>query len=84
MADNKPAFGEWQPESTAPVNAAVLIYVEDWEHYGYGVCRAIKVDMGSGIRWHACAWGIGRDVPMDRVRWWMPLPEPPKEGEGTR
>ena len=50
-----PAFGEWQPESTAPTNAAVLIYVEDWEHYGYGVCRAIKVDVGTGIRWHACA-----------------------------
>lgn len=73
-------MSQWQPEHTAPLNKAVLIYIENWEHYGYGVCRAIKVDMGSGIRWHTCAWGVGRDVTADRVKCWMPLPEPPKEG----
>lgn len=50
MPDNTPKFGEWQPESTAPFNAAVLIHVEDWEHYGYGVCRA-----NQGRHGHWCA-----------------------------
>ena len=68
----------WQPIETAPYNTAVLVYVPNWEHYGAGVYRAIRVNMGSGIRWHSSAWACGRDFGSDvQPTHWMPLPAAP-------
>lgn len=70
----------WQPIATCPVNAAVLIYVPNGEHYGHGVYRAILCDFGSGRRWHTTGRHVGRDLidEADAPTHWMPLPEPPQ------
>jgi hypothetical protein len=73
----------WQPIETAPVNTSVLVFLSNWEHYGPGIYRAIRVDMGTGRRWHTTAWAIGRDLSADlSPTHWMPLPAPPAQPTG--
>lgn len=68
----------WQPADTAPFNESVLVFVPNLEHYGPGIYRAIRVNMGTGIRWTSTAWASGRDFSGDaQPTHWMPLPEPP-------
>ena len=72
----------WQPIETAPTNTSILVYIPNTEHYGPGIYRAIKVDMGTGVRWHTSALYGGWDIDaIYTPTHWMPLPEPPKGGD---
>lgn len=76
-AENWLAIG-WQPIETAPKNISVLGYIPNAEHYGPGVYRCIKVDLGTGVRWSVTGLHMGRDTGPDyEPTHWMPLPEPP-------
>lgn len=69
---------EWLPIETAPTNASVLIYIPNAEHYGYGVYRAMQVDMGTGRRWMTSGLHIGRDCgPDSQPTHWMHFPPEP-------
>lgn len=69
----------WQPADTAPFNESVLVFVPNLEHYGPGIYKAIRVNMGTGIRWLSTAYATGRDFTGDtQPTHWMPLPEPPQ------
>lgn len=70
---------EWQPIETVPTNKSVLIFIPNTEHYGDGIWRAIRVDMGAGKRWHMASPSRGQDLhPAHCPTHWMPLPDPPK------
>jgi hypothetical protein len=70
----------WKPADTAPFNESVLVFVPNCEHYGPGIYRAIRVNMGTGIHWRSTCWGMGRDFPSDcQPTVWMPLPPSPEE-----
>jgi hypothetical protein len=72
-------MSEWQPIESAPFNESVLIFIPSSEHYGPGIWRAIRVNMGTGIRWHATTIAMGRDLSGECLpTHWMPLPEPPQ------
>jgi hypothetical protein len=69
---------DWQPIETCPENVSVLIYIPNAEHYGPGIYRAIRVNMGTGKRWLTTAWSCGRDYTANpEPTHWMPLPKPP-------
>jgi hypothetical protein len=73
---------DWHPADSAPFNKAVLAFVPHLEHYGPGIYRAIRVNMGTGIRWQSNCWAMGRDFTADtQPTHWCPLPEPPKENK---
>jgi len=72
----------WQPIETAPINASVLVFIPNADHYGHGVYRAMQVDMGTGRRWMTTAWACGRDLVGDvKPTFWMPLPEAPIDAQ---
>ena len=66
-----------------PLNQSVLFYIPNAEHYGPGIYRGMRIDMGTGERWHVSGLGMGRDLGvMDMPTAWQPLPPPPIEREG--
>lgn len=70
---------DWKPADTAPFNESVLVFVPNLEHYGPGIYRAIRVNLGTGIRWMSTCWAMGRDFNADtQPTHWMPLPEVPE------
>lgn len=72
-------MSKWQPIETAPLNQSVLVYIENAEHYGPGIYRALLSDFGRGRQLSINALHMGRDCPHDYMpSHWMPLPEPPK------
>lgn len=79
-------MSEWQTIETAPINTAVLVFVPNWDHYGPGIYRAIRVNFGpdrAAEHWHSSAWAMGRDFATDcQPTHWMPLPDPPSQPSG--
>lgn len=75
----------WQDISTAPTNQAIQIHVPGLDYYGNnGVYAGMLVDMGTGPRWMAFAWAMGRDLgPENQPTSWRHLPAPPV-GSGGR
>ena len=41
-------------------------------------CLTVSVDGYIEVNWWSNSWGWLHDA--DNIEWWMPLPEPPKEG----
>lgn len=70
----------WRTIDSAPDNISVLGYIPNAEHYGPGVYRCIKINMGTGIHWSVSGLHMGRDTGPDyEPTHWMPLPAPPAE-----
>lgn len=79
-ASEQLGFGVWQPIETAPTNQAVLVFIPNAEHYGLGVYRAMRVDMGTGRRWMTTALRCGSDCRHGQnPTHWMSLPPPPQD-----
>jgi hypothetical protein len=75
-------MSEWKPIETCPENVSVLFFIPGAEHYGEPIYRGIRVNMGTGERWHTSAFAMGRDVPHDyKPTHWIPLPAPPGSGD---
>lgn len=78
LTATKPAG--WRTIDSAPDNISVLGYISNAEHYGPGVYRCIKINMGTGIHWSVSGLHMGRDTGPDyEPTHWMPLPAPPAE-----
>lgn len=72
----------WRPIETAPENVSILGFIPNAEHYGQGVYRCIKVNMGTGIRWSVSGLHMGRDTGLEyQPTHWRPLPPAPSEAE---
>lgn len=74
----------WRPISEAPFNQSVLIFIPNAEHYGHGVYRGLRVNMGTGERWHVSGLHMGKDCGAEYAPIkWQPLPQPPKPKENS-
>jgi hypothetical protein len=85
----RPAL-EWRPMSIEPpVNQSVLIYIPNAEHYGEGIYRAIWVESDwhpdKPRHWQTTGLHHGRDCLGDyQPTHWMPLPDPPSDGNTVK
>lgn len=73
---------EWMSVKDAPIDKIVLVACDEYEHPVAAFCQwyddadVMGFDKEYALAWYAIPGTMGDDTI--KVRWWQPLPEPPK------
>lgn len=73
---------KWSPIECAPINASVLVFIPNAEHYGPGIYRALRPKFGILRPWQVTGLHMGRDCGRGyQPTHWMPLPSVPDDND---